>query len=119
MSVIQNFSVPANDDVEVGFTFDAGHEIEQNGSTATWAVYAQSGGVVDRSTRLLVKTTSDDITWPASPGDTFSVRINRADTADLLGNYYHEVEVVDANDDHTTVTTGIMTVTLTAINGSP
>lgn len=119
MSVIQNFSVPAGDDLEVVFTFDAGFAIPEDGAHVTWDVFNQSGGVPDLSAPIISKSTDDDISWPASPGDTFTVRLNSSDTILLLGNYYHEAEVVDINDDHTTVTTGIMTVTQTGVSRSP
>ena len=116
MSVIQNFSVPAGDDLEVVFTFDTGYAIPEDGAVVNWQVFNQAGGIPDLSAPIISKSTLDDIDFPASPGDTFTVRLNGGDTLDLLGNYYHEAEVIDINDDRTTVTTGIMTVTQTGVN---
>ncbi len=113
MSVIQNFSAPAGDDLEIVFVFDPGYAVAEDGAVVEWKVYDQSVGIPDLSEPILSKSTSDGIDFPPSPGTEFTVRLNSADTVDLLGNYYHEAKVTDINGDLSTVTTGIMTVTQT------
>ena len=45
----------------------------------------------------------------------FIVNIDRADTLNLLGNYYHEARIVDGLGEDITVTYGLMTVNQTLI----
>jgi Flp pilus assembly protein TadG len=119
MPVIQNFSVPADDDVEVNIDVDPDDGVSLVGSTIYFRVYEQTNGVptydvspvISKQTDQGIQVTDSD-TWQ------FTVTIDRADTASLLRNYYFETQVVDSNGKSVRTTYGIMTVTQTENRGN-
>lgn len=114
MPVIQNFSVPAGDDVPVTFVMDPGSGIDINTAEARWRAFQQENGVPLPATSPILDKTSlsgGGIELVPSPLG-FIVTFAGADTVDMLRNYYHEAEVTDAAG-HSTLTVGIMTVTQT------
>ena len=121
MPIIQNFSVPAGDDVDLTFDIDDDTAIVLSGATIFWNAYEQIQGVPDKTKPVINKSSvsGDGIEIPASPDDIFVVSLVEADTLELLRNYYHEAKIVDANGNHTTVTIGVMTVTETEFRSSP
>jgi hypothetical protein len=111
MPVIQNFSVPAGDSVDVNFDVDpdSGSLI---GSTIYWRVYEQENGLpVPGSDPIIEKVLDDGLQITDPDLLQFVVELYRDDTIDRLRNYYHEATIKDADDNWVTVTLGIMTVT--------
>jgi hypothetical protein len=115
--VIQHFSVPANNDHDVIFTIASGTAGDSlSGCTIYWNAYEQSFGEPVAAIPPVITKTSlsgGGIDILPSPPMTFRVALNKADTASLLRNYYHEATVVDEVNNEDTVTIGIMTVTAT------
>lgn len=113
--VIQNFSVPADDDVELTVTVDDSLGLSSlQDFTIQWRVYAQEWGSPDpEQSALISKSTDSGIAIPGSPPLVFTIQLSAADTAGLLGNYYHEATLVDVQSDRTTVMQGLVTVTPT------
>ncbi len=110
MPLIQNFSVPAGDDevIEVDIT-----GVNLEGASIEWCVYAQNNGVPVASPILIEKTSPSEIEIVESPASVL-ITLSGADTHGLTdGVYYHELTVVDALHSRSTVTTGLLTVTLT------
>jgi len=108
--LIQNFSVPAGDAMQVNFNVDPDGAISLLGSNIEWNVYKQQHGVITDQTPILTKTLDnglqidDPLTW------TFHVTLLEADTIDLLGNYRHSGKVT-IEGSKITVVDGVMCVT--------
>jgi hypothetical protein len=113
MLINQNFSIPADDDAYVSFTVDESVKdiITLVGSTIWWNVFPmQYACPVPGQPAVIAKTTPLDVQIPESPALTFYVQIFRADTVNLLRNYYHEARVLNHQQQLVTVTVGVMTV---------
>lgn len=93
----------SGDTLRITFTIsdDDGNGKDLTGATVTWALAKRQG-----STPLLTKTAT--LVTPAS--GICRVDIAPADTADLAGSLYHELQVVDAGGDVSTVTYGTFPV---------
>jgi len=119
-ALIQNFSVPADDDVEVTLKVDPDLGLDTlEGSAIYWRVYEQQFGIPDFDASplpLLEKSTLDgSITLlPSPPPMECQIKIARADTANLLRNYYHETTLIDVAGNLSTLNCGIVTITATA-----
>ena len=114
MPIIQNFSVPANNDSDVNF--DVGPDEGQSliGTTIYWNAYEQIGGLpIPGLPPIISKQTDQGLQIVDPDFGKFVVNLVGADTADRLRNYYHEATIVDQNNAVVTVTIGIMTVTTT------
>jgi len=121
---LQNFSLPAGDDVEM--TLDIGPDIvgaenDLTGCTILWQVFGQTYGVPDGAPPIISKSTGGNgITITGTDAQTAEMIVDRADTFGLLGNYYHEAKIVDGTDNEISVTYGILTITNIEINkGTP
>lgn len=117
--VLQNFSIPAGDDVELDFTLtpaNSGAEIGP-GAQIYFSAFEQTFGVVAEDIPPVIEKVLDhgiEITDPDTK--KFSVTVaGETDTILLLGNYYYEAQVVDLSGKTVTATQGIMTVTQTEI----
>ena len=114
---IENFSIPAGSDQDIYFTVATTQPDDTlEGATVYWRVYEQEfGAPVDGVAPVLEKSTESGhgISILPSPPMTFRVSLLRADTLDLLRNYYHEALLVDATTNKDPIVCGIMTVTPT------
>lgn len=116
MPTIQNFSIPANDDVDINFDVDPDDGASLVGSTIYWRAYEQEFGLpVSGVDPVLTKVLDDGIQITDPDAGQFVVTILADDTVDLLRNYYHEARIKDTDGNWVTVTTGIMTVTGTEV----
>jgi hypothetical protein len=117
MAILQNFSVPAGDTVPVSFAI-TDPTISLHGAVVVWEAWASLHGLPIPGLPPVISKSSlaspDGIDITPSP-EGFIVEIERADTLNLLGNYYHEARVVDSLDEDITVTYGLMTVNQTLI----
>lgn len=131
-ALIQNFSVPAGNDITVTLQVDPALGLDSLDGTLYWRAYQQAIGVPDffptpwwalpqppespsplpsPPAPPLIEKSSDD--GSVSSGSPLDVRIQlaSADTAGLLHNYYHETTLVDGRGNISTINCGIMTVT--------
>jgi len=118
MPTIQNFSVPRGNSLDVTVNVETdvvGETLE--GAEVFWSVWEQKHGVVTtdatgaRLPPLIQKTVGHGITVLASPPMEFVISMEQPDTVGLLGNFYHEAEVIDGDGNHVTVMQGLLTVT--------
>ena len=117
MPPIQDFSIPLGDDMNVVFNLDPAGDISLTGAAVTWQVYAMNFTMPDVTQQLIAKDSSGlgGVTIDDVAGQ-FTVHLVAADTSALMiGNYYHEAEVVDAGGNHATVCQGGMAVTMAMI----
>lgn len=112
MPVIQNFSVPANNDTDVNFDVGPDDGASLIGTTIYWNVYEQVNGN-PTGDAIISKQTDDGLQITDPELGQFTVELEAADTEDRLRNYYHEATIVDGDGAIVTVTQGIMTVTST------
>ena len=112
MPITQNFSIPAGDSVDINFDVDPDEGGSLIGSTIYWRAYEQESGLPVAGSEPVIEKVLDDGIQIVNP-DTlqFVVELDRADTVNLLRNYYHEATIKDQDDNWVTVTLGIMTVT--------
>lgn len=119
MPIIQNFSIPAGDDVDVNFDVDPDDGASLVGATIYWRVYEQEfGQPIAGADAVLEKVLDDGIQVTDPDAGQFVVEIAADDTVDMLRNYYHEARIKDVDGNWVTVTTGIMTVTGTEIRST-
>lgn len=93
----QNFTMVSGDSKNITVSMLDG--VPLDGATVKWAL--------KQSSTVVSKTTSSGITIA---GSTFTIRLNSADTASLIGKYYHEAEVTDMFGNVSTVMTGNITI---------
>lgn len=112
MPIVQNFSIPAGDSTDINFDVDPDDGISLVGSTIYWRVFEQMNGIPTAGVDPIIEKYTDNGLQVTDPDlQTFTVELERADTIDLLRNYYHEATIEDVDGNFTTVTLGIMTVT--------
>lgn len=110
--MIQNFSVPAGDSVDINFDIDPDDGVSLVGATIYWRAYEQQfGQPLPGVDPVIEKYTDHGLQVTDPEAQKFTVELDRTDTIDLLRNYYHEATIRDPNDNWVTVTLGIMTVT--------
>jgi len=105
---ITDFTMTAGDTKVLSVTVTEksdGSATDITGAVIAWKI-AQSlrGGV------LLSKSTPADITITSGTGGIFAITVDPADTASLLGDYYHEAQVTFSTGEISTVLKGKMTV---------
>jgi hypothetical protein len=121
LTIIQDFSVPASNDMDVTFILDPADGISLTDAQVLWSAYGASFAAPVPLPVLIVKDSNvigpdgTEITIVESP-ETFVVHLFSDDTALAPGNYYHEAEVIDASGNHATVCQGSMTVTLALVS---
>ena len=74
---------------------------------------------VTSTTKLIQKSTTGGIVVNDASGGILTIEIDPADTQAVSGEYYHELEVVDAADDVGTVLRGTMTVVRALVADPP
>jgi hypothetical protein len=110
--VNQNFSLYVGNDTDVDFDIgpdDTGMNLAF-AQSLTWKAYDQTLGVPDMSAAVISKASGSGIAINDPLLLKITVSLNNTDTAELNGNYYHEIKVVDVAGKVTTTTTGLMTV---------
>lgn len=120
--VIQDFSVPVGNALDVTFQLDPADGIGLSGAEVLWRAYV-AVFAVPSAVPSIVKTSGasdsfgEEITVVESPPPgSFTVHLRDADTVDLpVGNYYHEAAVLEAGGALSTVFRGTLTVTLAEI----
>jgi hypothetical protein len=115
--VVQNVSVPADDDAELDFSLTpTGDIVLGPGSQIFFDVYEQQFGQPIPGTPAVLSKVLDHGIQITNPDLLqFTVTIARADTVAMLRNYYYETRVVDVNNSSVTTTVGIFTITGTEI----
>lgn len=119
MTTTFNFTVPAGDMPEVTMTCTTADLPESSptliGGSITWWAAATKFSDPDE---VAIKKHSDD---PSPAGITidsatsFTVMLDRIDTRELLGEYYHEAQVETIDGHVATIVSGVMTVNKTMI----
>jgi Protein of unknown function (DUF4054) len=108
----QNFSLHAGNDTEV--FFDLGPD--ENGlnlefvQALTWDAYRQVQGVRESAAPIISKAVGSGIEVTDPLLMQFTITLAGEDSAELAGNYYHEVRIVADHGEVTTAATGLMTV---------
>lgn len=101
----QDFSMHSGDDRVLTVTVldSAGSAVNITGGTITWALSKQAADAVEpKGDALITKSTSvGGVTITDGPNGQCSVTLVEADTADLAGTYYHEMQVVLSGDTST------------------
>lgn len=115
MGLLQNFSVPADNDVMLDAVVLNVPTLA--GAEVIWRVYPQSfGAPVDGAVPIISKSSlsgGGGITILTSPQSSFVIQLHATDTFGLaLGNYFHEATVIDGFGERSTVWSGLMTLTL-------
>ncbi len=114
MPIIQNFSVPANNDTDVNFDVGPDDGGSLVGTTIYWRAFEQENGSPLPDVDPVIEKVLDDGLQITDPDlGKFVVELDAADTVNLLRNYYHEATIVGESGSIVTVTVGIMTVTPT------
>lgn len=65
---------------------------------------------------LKTKAGGGGITVGGANSNEMLIQLDKADTVDLSGRYWHEAEIVEAGADDTTVATGRVTITPTVLD---
>ena len=130
-ALIQNFSVPAGNDVQIALSVAPDTDLDTlEGSIILWRVYAQQFGIPNfgasetlpppppspsPSLAPLIEKSTDDGTIVVLPSPPMScqILIASADTREMLRNYYFETSMMDISGNTSTLNCGIMTVTAT------
>lgn len=109
--MMQEISVPGGNDVEIDVVMDDGTDLD--GANVEWFVFAAVLGVPDITVPILIgkSTQGATITLAASPASSFTIALSAGDTTDMLGNYYHEALMSDAQGNRSTIVQGTFTVT--------
>ena len=114
MAIHGQFSISQGETRDLGFMIIDQAGLTITGSEIWFQVFNEQYGVpnYDMSpSPVILKSTEDgSIDQLESPGDTFVVHLMPSDTVDLLGNYYYECRIMDANQNVFIVSKGIMAV---------
>lgn len=88
--------------------------IDLSAATLRWALASHA---TDAAT-LVTKTSAGGggITVGGDGNEVMQVQLDKADTVDLSGKYFHEAEVVEAAGDDYTVATGTVTIAPTVLD---
>lgn len=102
---MQNDTGFAGDDkvLEIDVTED-GVAMDITGLTIEWRLARRL-----HETSVLTKTVGSGITITNGVGGIFQVALSDTDTANLIGDYYHQAYVTDGSGNLVTVTEGIIT----------
>lgn len=104
----QNFRMTSGDDFVVTITVkdDSREAIDLTGATIEFRQAVKKPGGRFETTAKITKTTSSGIAITDATNGVFTVTMDPADTDDLAGRYYYEIQVTDSGGDIATVTTG-------------
>lgn len=103
-----DFSLHQGDTMRIHFSLKRqdGNPLELVGAELRWQASRLKAPGVFGGTPLIVKTEQDGIDIDDDLNGLVTVRLDPADTLNLKGDFYHELESVDANGDVATVFTG-------------
>lgn len=108
----QNFEITAGDTVPVIITIadDSGAAVNLTGASARWAA---APGTPRRfsPTPVIAKETGAGIEITNAALGELRIDLDPADTQDLAGDFYHELQVTDSSGGVTTPLSGLMTIT--------
>lgn len=90
--------------LQITLTDSANVIVDVSTASIIWALSRKA-----TSTALLTKEVGTGVTITDGPGGKFEVAIDPVDTADLKGDYYHEIEV-EMGGVVSTVTSGTITI---------
>lgn len=109
----QNFDMFQGDDkiLRVTVLDDDDNAVDITGATIAWGVYRRTPETV-----ILTKTTSSGISLTAPGSGIFEINLIRGNTLNLRGIYNHEAEMIDLNNNHSTILTGIVEIYKSLIN---
>jgi len=108
----QDFSMHSGDDrvLEVTINDSAGSAVDISTATITWALSRISTTAVEpKGAALLTKTLGAGVTLIDGPNGRCDVALVEADTDDLAGSFYHEMQIVISGDT-STVMYGTVTI---------
>lgn len=93
---------------------NAGDAVDLTGASIKWhmarSVYSEPD---------VEKALSDGIAFVDDGEGTFTVTLDSADTEDLVGTFYHEVEITDSNGNISTPHTGSISILPALIKPEP
>ena len=107
-ALVTDFNMTAGDTKTVAVNViekDDGSATDITGATIAWKVVQSLRGTV-----LISKSTADGISITSGTGGTFTITLDAADTASMLGDYYHEAQITFTDSEIATVLKGKMTV---------
>jgi hypothetical protein len=107
-----SFEMVAGDSKRINFTLlDAttGGALDITGAVARWQVSRMKGEMFS-PTPTLMKSMADGIEVTDEFGGLLTVTLKPSDTVSLFGDFYHELELIDATGDVATVYTGTFTI---------
>lgn len=93
-----------------------GSALNLSGMTARFALSKFTSSNVYSVVAVLEKTTSDGITITGAGTGQLRVDLVPADTSALAGDYYFELEIVDASSNPVVVATGTLTILRNVVN---
>lgn len=113
-TLIQNFSVGAGNSQVINFDIGPDEGVSLADASIFWRVYEQANGITSDDPPVITKSTGGSgITVTDPTALKLTIELTRADTLDLLRNYYHELMVENEDESFDVVACGIMTVTTT------
>jgi len=105
---ITDFTMTAGDTKTLSVTVT--EKADASATDISGAVIAWKLAQTLRGGVLISKSTVSGISITSGSGGTFDITIDPADTASLLGDYYHEAQVTFSTGEISTVLKGKMTV---------
>jgi hypothetical protein len=100
----QNFEMVAGDSKNVIVTVS---DADLTGATIKWAM---KRSVSSATANVSKDTTSGGISISDATGGIFTISLIPADTSALKGDFYHEAEITDAQNNVSTVMTGRISI---------
>lgn len=115
MPSIENFTIQAGDDITLKFDVSPDEGVSLAGSTIRWWAARSAYSKPDKINIMKSSAVGDGITIDDPDALTFSVALDREDTLNLIGDFYHEAKVTDPAGNFVTVTKGTMTIERTVV----
>lgn len=104
----QNFEMFQGDDKDLVITVtdSAGAAVDLTGAAIAW----QMARTARSATPNVSKSVGSGIVITDAPGGICTISLDPTDTEGLTGDFYHELEVTDAQANITTVLSGTVTI---------
>jgi len=103
----QNFEIWAGDTPFINIVITRENQVvDISGTTIKWVVK----DYVDAETNHILKTTGDGITIIEPANGKCQISLDREDTLNLSGKYYHEAELTDVEGRVSTILLGMVTI---------
>ena len=117
--LIQNFSLPADDSAVLNVQVNPVEGVTLVGSTIFWRVYEQQFGLpLPGVDPVIVKTTDHGIEVDDPDLLKFHITVEKADTVNLLRNFYHEARIEYLDGTGVTILYGVLTIGGTEVRPS-